>query len=182
MKSLTFFSEWLTEIGVDSKVEAKEEGKLTRSSWTVSTTPSSGAGTSIPIQTRCCRTSRVVSCGNWSDSWYCNDEYDAMYDAAARRGRSTRRVRDMIKEMQAMLYRDAPYLVTSYNTTGEAFRSDRVACLGRNQTRVACGPSSSASTTTSTCDPWPRPTIVVAQRVSPRRRQSSDEATRVPES
>ena len=54
--------------------------------------------------------------GNWSDSWYCNEEYDALYDAAERRaGRREARV-EMVKQMQQMLYEDSPYLVTAYNT------------------------------------------------------------------
>ena len=35
----------------------------------------------------------------------------------------------MVKQMQQMLYEDAPYLVTAYDAIGEAFRSDRFACL-----------------------------------------------------
>ena len=31
--------------------------------------------------------------------------------------------------MQEILYYDAPYLVTAYSTVGEAWRSDRFACL-----------------------------------------------------
>ena len=31
--------------------------------------------------------------------------------------------------MQQILYRDSPYLVTAYPTTGEAVRSDRFACF-----------------------------------------------------
>ena len=66
--------------------------------------------------------------GNWSDSWYCNEEYDALYeqqhveidqDDAA----------EMVKQMQQILYEDSPYLVTAYSTIGEAFRSDRFACF-----------------------------------------------------
>ena len=67
--------------------------------------------------------------GNWSDSWYCNEEYDALFeqqrveqDDAARQ--------EQVKQMQEMLYYDAPYLVTAYSTIGEAWRSDRFACLG----------------------------------------------------
>jgi peptide/nickel transport system substrate-binding protein len=66
--------------------------------------------------------------GNWSDSWYCNEEYDALYeqqhvemDDAARQ--------DQVKQMQEILYRDAPYLVTAYSSVGQAFRSDRFACF-----------------------------------------------------
>ena len=36
---------------------------------------------------------------------------------------------DQVKQMQEILYRDAPYLVTAYSSIGEAFRSDRFACF-----------------------------------------------------
>jgi peptide/nickel transport system substrate-binding protein len=35
----------------------------------------------------------------------------------------------MVKQMQEILYRDSPYLVTAYSAIGEAVRSDRFACL-----------------------------------------------------
>ena len=36
---------------------------------------------------------------------------------------------EIVKQMQEMLYADAPYIVTAYTTIGEAFRSDRFACF-----------------------------------------------------
>jgi peptide/nickel transport system substrate-binding protein len=36
---------------------------------------------------------------------------------------------ELVHQMQQMVYEDAPYLVTAYDTIGEAFRSDRFACL-----------------------------------------------------
>lgn len=128
LKTLTFFSEWLAELGIDSKVEAKEEGRLTQIildgefdvfewGWYVEPDPDSMLS--------------YLTCdqlGGWSDSWYCNEEYDALYaqqnaevDEAART--------EQIKKLQEIAYLDAPYLVTSYNTIGEAVRSDRFACL-----------------------------------------------------
>ena len=64
-----------------------------------------------------------------SDSFYCNQQYDKLYNAAARR-RPTQalRVAD-VKKMQEILYRDSPYLVTAYSSIGEAVRSDRFACF-----------------------------------------------------
>ncbi len=128
LKVMTFFSEWLGDIGIDSKVETMEEGKLTNIilegnydafewGWYVDPDPSSMLS--------------YFTCGqlgNWSDSWYCKDEYDAMYDQQNAEVDREARI-ETINAMQEMLYFDAPYLVTSYNTTGEAFRSDRFACL-----------------------------------------------------
>jgi peptide/nickel transport system substrate-binding protein len=36
---------------------------------------------------------------------------------------------EIVKQMQEILYRDAPYLVTAYSSIGEAFRSDEFACF-----------------------------------------------------
>ena len=36
---------------------------------------------------------------------------------------------EIVKKMQQKLYEDSPYLVTMYDVIGEAFRSDRFACL-----------------------------------------------------
>ena len=72
--------------------------------------------------------------GNWSDSWYCNDEYDALYEQQQTEIDPAARA-EQVKQMQEILYEDAPYLVTAYSAIGEAFRSDRFACL-----RAAAGP------------------------------------------
>ena len=67
--------------------------------------------------------------GGSSDSWYCNKEYDKLYDAAARRDRPGQARVAEIKKMQEILYQDSPYLVTAYSSIGEAVRSDRFACF-----------------------------------------------------
>jgi peptide/nickel transport system substrate-binding protein len=61
---------------------------------------------------------------NLSDSFYCDEEYDALFeqqsvetDAAARA--------EIVKQMQQKLYDDSPYLVTFYYDNYEAYRSDR---------------------------------------------------------
>jgi peptide/nickel transport system substrate-binding protein len=66
--------------------------------------------------------------GDWSDSWYCNEEYDALDVAQNREVDDDKRV-EMIKEMQQILFEESPYLVTAYTATGQAFRSDRFACF-----------------------------------------------------
>ena len=125
---MEFFQEWLADIDIDSEVETYESSKLTdvilegnfdtfEWGWYVEPDPDSMLS--------------YMTCGqlgNWSDSWYCNEEYDALYDQqhveldqAAREGQ--------VQQMQEILYRDMPYLVTAYSSIGEAFRSDRWACF-----------------------------------------------------
>jgi peptide/nickel transport system substrate-binding protein len=63
-----------------------------------------------------------------SDSFYCNKKYDKLYNEQHTATDHTQRVAQ-IKQMQQILYRDSPYLITVYDSIGEAVRSDRFACL-----------------------------------------------------
>jgi peptide/nickel transport system substrate-binding protein len=62
--------------------------------------------------------------GVWSDSFFCDDEYDRMYE-------EQKTILDLderaavIKEMQQIVYNEAPYAVLYYDTTLQAYRSDR---------------------------------------------------------
>ncbi|MGH3331218.1 MAG: ABC transporter substrate-binding protein [Nocardioidaceae bacterium] len=121
---LQYVKEWFDELGIDSEVKAVESDNLTNIilegnfdifewGWYVEPDPDS-----ILSYFTCGQR------GSWSDSWYCNDEYDQLYqeqhsetDQAARS--------DIVRRMQEIVYMDAPYLVTMYSTIGEAWRSDR---------------------------------------------------------
>ncbi|CAM3793408.1 ABC transporter substrate-binding protein [Nocardioides marinus] len=125
---MAYFAEWLADLGIVSEVTTVESSKLTdvilagefdafEWGWFVDADP-----TSMLSYMTCDQR------GGWSDSWYCDEEYDALFeqqgselDAAARAGQ--------IQQMQQILFEDAPYIVTAYNTTGQAVRSDRFACL-----------------------------------------------------
>ncbi len=63
-----------------------------------------------------------------SDSFYCNTAYDKLYNEQHVSTDPTQRVAQ-VKQMQEILYRDSPYLVTAYSSVGEAVRSDRFACF-----------------------------------------------------
>jgi peptide/nickel transport system substrate-binding protein len=128
LKVLEYFQEWLKELGIESEVQAIEEGKLTdlilegnfdvfEWGWYVEPNPTSVLD--------------VLTCGqfnNSSDSWYCNEEYDKLFDQQISETDPEARA-EQVKQMQEIAYSDAPYLVTSYNTIGEAVRTDRFACL-----------------------------------------------------
>ncbi len=66
--------------------------------------------------------------GNWSDSWFCNKQYDTLYNEQHVQTNQAQREVE-IKKMQQILYQQSPYLVTAYDTTGEAVRSDHFACF-----------------------------------------------------
>lgn len=128
LNTMDFFKEWLADLGIEAEVTAMQSNKLTEVilegnfdafqwGWYVEPDP-----TSMLSYMTC------GQLGNWSDSWYCNEEYDALYEAQQVELDPDKRV-EMVKQMQQILYEDSPYLVTAYNTIGEAFRSDRFACL-----------------------------------------------------
>ena len=128
LNTMDYFKEWLADLGIDAEVTAMQSNKLTdvilegnfdafQWGWYVEPDP-----TSMLSYMTC------DQLGSWSDSWYCNDEYDALYEAQQVELDRDKRV-EMVQQMQEILYRDSPYLVTAYNTIGEAFRSDRFACL-----------------------------------------------------
>ena len=125
---MNFFQEWLADVDIDSEIDAKESSNLTELilegdfdafewGWYVEPDP-----TSMLSYMTC------DQLGNWSDSWYCNDEYDALYEQQQTEVDPAARA-EQVKQMQEILYTDAPYLVTAYSSIGEAFRSDRFACL-----------------------------------------------------
>ena len=123
-KVIEYLHEWLTEIDVPSRVETAESGKLTNIildgefdvfewGWYVEPDPDSMLS--------------YMTCGqlgSWSDSWYCNKEYDRLYKQQHAEMDEAKRA-EMVKRMQQILYRDVPYIVTAYSSIGEAWRSDR---------------------------------------------------------
>ena len=67
--------------------------------------------------------------GGWSDSGYCNDDFEQMYleqgvtvDHEARR--------QLIWDMQEQLFNDRPYIVLTYANNIQAYRSDRFTGFG----------------------------------------------------
>ncbi len=124
LSTMAFFKEWLKAVQVDSTVVSVESSKLTNIildgefdtfswGWYVEPDPDSMLSYFTCDQR-----------GNWSDSWYCNPAYDKLYkEQHSATDQSAREA--TVKQMQQMLYDDAPYLNTAYNQIGEAYRSDR---------------------------------------------------------
>ena len=63
---------------------------------------------------------------NLSDFFYCNKEYDKLYEQQKLTIDPAKRA-EIVKQMQRMLYVDAPYVVTFYYDELQAYRSDRFA-------------------------------------------------------
>ena len=125
---MEFFEEWLAEIGIESEVSVMESNQLTdvvlegnfdafHWGWYVEPDPDSILS--------------VFLCdarGGSSDSWYCNEEFDRLYASQNAEVDDEKRI-ETIKQMQEIIFRDSPYLVTAYTTTGQAVRTDRFACF-----------------------------------------------------
>jgi peptide/nickel transport system substrate-binding protein len=128
LDTMTFFQEWLKQLGIDAKVTAMDTNKLGdvilsgdfdafQWDWYVEPDPDS-----ILSDFTCDQR------GGSSDSWYCDKKYDALYKEQNGEMDHAKRV-ELVKQMQQQLFADSPYLVTAYTTTGEAVRSDRFACF-----------------------------------------------------
>ncbi len=126
--TMAFFKEWLADLDIKSEVTTVDSSKLTdvilegtfdafQWGWYVEPDPDSMLS--------------YMTCGqrgNWSDSWFCDEQYDALYAAQHTEVDDSAR-QQQVQQMQQILFEEAPYLVTAYNTIGEAVRSDRWACL-----------------------------------------------------
>jgi peptide/nickel transport system substrate-binding protein len=126
--TMNYFKEWLGDLGIDAKVTAMDESKLSdvivsgdydieQWDWFLEPDPDG-----ILADFTCAQR------GGLSDSWYCDKAYDAMYTAQNQETDLSKRVQ-IVQKMVAQIYRDTPYIVTAYPTTGEAYRSDRFACF-----------------------------------------------------
>jgi len=124
LSTMAFMKEWLADVDIDSEVKAFESNRLTNIilegefdlfqwGWYVEPDPDS-----ILSYFTCAQR------GGWSDSWYCEEEYDDLY-AEQNQATDQGEREELVRQMQQMLYEDAPYLVTAYNEIGEAYRSDR---------------------------------------------------------
>lgn len=128
LDTLNYFQEWLGELGIESTVTSVDSSNLTdiilegnfdvfQWGWYVEPDPHSMLS--------------YLTCdqrGDWSDAWFCSAEYDALYEQQRVELDEAARV-DLIKQMQQILYEEAPYIVTAYSANGQAVRSDRFTCF-----------------------------------------------------
>jgi peptide/nickel transport system substrate-binding protein len=125
---VNYVKEWFEQVGLEIQVDTFTENRLTEVildgnydmfewGWYVEPDPDS-----ILSYFTC------DQLGSWSDSWYCNKEYDALY-AQQHAEMDLAKRQEIVKQMQQMIFEESPYLLTSYQTIGEAVRSDKFACL-----------------------------------------------------
>ena len=128
-----FVAGWLEAVGIATTVSLKSEDSLTEIigqgtydmfewGWVVEPDPDYQLSTFTCGQ-RSYEDGGSVLAG-LSDSFYCNPEYDRLYVAQGTETDLAKRT-EIVKQMQQMVYDDAPYMVTVYYNNLEAYRSDR---------------------------------------------------------
>jgi peptide/nickel transport system substrate-binding protein len=133
-KSAQFIKGWLAAVGIEIKDKGlAADGPLTEVigagnfdmfewGWVVEPDPNYQLST-FTCANRSYKDGDAVL-ANLSDSFYCNPAYDKLFDQQSIETDSAKRT-EIVKQMQQMLYDDAPYVVTYYYDNREAYRSDR---------------------------------------------------------
>ena len=132
-KSVTYIKDYLKAVGVETLTKVVSEDVLTELvgqgkfdmfewAWGVEPDPN------YILSTFTCANRSYVQDGavyaNLSDSFYCNPAYDVLFAAQGIETDHAKR-ESLVKQMQQLLYDDAPYAITYYSDNYEAYRSDR---------------------------------------------------------
>jgi peptide/nickel transport system substrate-binding protein len=125
-----FVSEWLQQIGIKTEVTAVNSAKLTDiinageyelSSWGWYPDPDPA---SILSYFTCDQRPPDGSTYGNNDAYYCNPEYDKLYQEQL--GQTDANARwDIVHQMQKIFYEDSPYVIMWYDPVFSAWRSDR---------------------------------------------------------
>jgi peptide/nickel transport system substrate-binding protein len=130
IKAAPFVKEWLSQIGIETKVEAMSSGKLGDEinagtydlfhwGWIPDPDPDSALSWFTCEQ----RPPDGNTYGN-NDAYYCNPEYDRMFTEQRTTLDPTERF-TIVHEMQRLYYDDSAYAVLWYAPIFQAYRTDR---------------------------------------------------------
>jgi peptide/nickel transport system substrate-binding protein len=130
IKTAPFVKSWLEQIGVGVKVSAVSSGKLTTIiesgdyelfhwGWFPNPDPNYILGIFTCEQ----RAPKPGVYGN-NDSFFCDPEYDKLYQQQLTATSTEQRV-DIVHQMQQILYEQQPYIMLAYTNYLEAYRTDR---------------------------------------------------------
>ena len=133
VKSGEFFKSYLAAIGIEANVKPVTEDALYEIigrgeydmfewGWVVEPDPDYQLST-FTCGKRSYKDGDTIY-ADLSDSFYCNEEYDKLYEQQAVETDQAARA-ELVKQMQRILYDDAVYVVTYYYDNLEAYRSDR---------------------------------------------------------
>jgi peptide/nickel transport system substrate-binding protein len=131
-KAAPFIKEWLSQIGIETKVEAMSSGKLgdeinagTYDLFHWGWYPDPDPDSALSWFTCDERPPDGSAYGN-NDSYYCNPQYDEMFNEQRTTLDSTARF-NVVHEMQKLYYEDAAYIVLWYGPIFQAYRTDAFA-------------------------------------------------------
>ncbi len=132
-QTVQFAAGWLRDIGIEVKTKIVSEDALTEIigqgnfdmfewGWVVEPDPN------YQLSTFTCANRSYKDGGevyaNLSDSFFCNKEYDRLNALQSEQVDPAQRA-ETVKQMQKIVYEQAPYIVTAYYNNPEAYRSDR---------------------------------------------------------
>ncbi len=132
-QTVQFVQGWFEDLGLtidtrivseDTLIELNGEGRfdIFEWGWVVEPDPDYQLSTFTCAQ-RSSEEDGTIYAG-LSDSHFCNEEYDALYAAQQVETDVAKRA-EIVKQMQQILYDEAPYAVTFYYDLLQAYRSDR---------------------------------------------------------
>jgi peptide/nickel transport system substrate-binding protein len=129
-KAAQFVADWWKEIGIGVTLQSFDSDTLTNLLYT----PEAGGTADYDIELwgwggsadpdfllSIFTTSQI---GVWSDSNYSNPAYDDLYDQQKRAASESER-KEIIGQMQDMIYDDAPYIILFYDDELHAYRNDK---------------------------------------------------------
>ncbi|MEZ5114817.1 MAG: ABC transporter substrate-binding protein [Candidatus Nanopelagicales bacterium] len=132
-KSVEYIKDWLSQIGIETKVKIVSEDSLYELigngdfdmfewGWVVEPDPDYQLSTFICSQRSTDEDGTIYA--GLSDSFYCDAEYDKLYEQQKLETDPAKRA-EIVKTMQQMIYDSNAYVVTFYYDNLSAYRSDR---------------------------------------------------------
>ncbi|MER7501024.1 ABC transporter substrate-binding protein [Nonomuraea pusilla] len=134
-KLAEYLTGFFKEIGVTLTTKKLDSSKFTEetgvtalfdiaiSGWSVNPDPEEVLATHL-----CSRRPNAAGEGGGTESFYCNETYEKLYQEQLKELDRPKRA-ELIKKMQEQLYTDAPVIALYYNNDLEGYRKDRVTSI-----------------------------------------------------
>jgi peptide/nickel transport system substrate-binding protein len=119
-RSAEFIEGWLKDAGIELVTEAVTDNKLTEDIYATDFDMFIWGWGSDPDPDFILSIFTCSQINNFSDSFYCNEEYDRLYNLQQTQLEEEERIAT-ITEMQEILYEDAPYVILFYDQLLEAY-------------------------------------------------------------
>ncbi len=132
-KLAEYLTGWFKELGITLTTKRLDSSKFTEetgttalfdiaiSGWSVNPDPEEVLATHL-----CSRRPTASGEGGGTESFYCDPQYEALYQQQLKELDRPKRA-DVIKKMQERLYTDAPVIALYYPNNLEGYRKDRIA-------------------------------------------------------